>query len=44
MLQWVTSPFKLQNRPMNFNVQGENFNDKASDATSTLIFKKLPLI
>lgn len=45
MLQWVTSPFKLQDRPMNFNLtECEKLTGKASDSTSKRIFKKLPFI
>lgn len=37
------SPFKMQNRPINFNLY-ENFIDRASDSKMKLAFKKLPLV
>lgn len=37
------SPYKMQNRPINFNLY-ENFIDRASDSKMKLAFKKLLLV
>lgn len=37
------SSFKMQNRPINFNLY-ENFIDRASDSKMKLAFKKLLLV